>query len=161
VAAGSVGSVSRVNARVEGIFLTETHGEVPQTVDRVRAVAGAGLVGNRYFYADGNAPPGRAVTLIAAEGVEAFVEETGISVAPAETRRNVLTRGIDVNALVGKRFRIGAVECVGVELCEPCAHLESMTKPGVLKGLVHRAGLNADVLNDGDIAVGDAVIVEA
>jgi len=161
VAAGSVGSVSRVNARVEGIFLTETHGEVPQTVDRVRAVAGAGLVGNRYFYADGNAPPGRAVTLIAAEGVEAFVEETGISVAPAETRRNVLTRGIDVNALVGKRFRIGAVECVGVELCEPCVHLESMTKPGVLKGLVHRAGLNADVLNDGDIAVGDAVIVEA
>jgi len=161
VAAGSVGSVSRVNARVEGIFLTETHGEVPQTVDRVRAVAGAGLVGNRYFYADGNAPPGRAVTLIAAEGVEAFVEETGISVTPAETRRNVLTRGIDVNALVGKRFRIGAVECVGVELCEPCAHLESMTKPGVLKGLVHRAGLNADVLNDGDIAVGDAVIVEA
>ena len=161
MAAGSVGSVSRVNARVEGIFLTETHGEVPQTVDRVRAVAGAGLVGNRYFYADGNAPPGRAVTLIAAEGVEAFVEETGISVAPAETRRNVLTRGIDVNALVGKRFRIGAVECVGVELCEPCAHLESMTKPGVLKGLVHRAGLNADVLNDGDIAVGDAVIVEA
>jgi len=161
VAAGSVGSVSRVNARVEGIFLTETHGEVPQTVDRVRAVAGAGLVGNRYFYADGNAPPGRAVTLIAAEGVEVFVEETGISVTPAETRRNVLTRGIDVNALVGKRFRIGAVECVGVELCEPCAHLESMTKPGVLKGLVHRAGLNADVLNDGDIAVGDAVIVEA
>ena len=161
MAAGSVGSVSRVNARVEGIFLTETHGEVPQTVDRVRAVAGAGLVGNRYFYADGNAAPGRAVTLIAAEGVEAFVEETGISVAPAETRRNVLTRGIDVNALVGKRFRIGAVECVGVELCEPCAHLESMTKPGVLKGLVHRAGLNADVLNDGDIAVGDAVIVEA
>ena len=161
MAAGSVGSVSRVNARVEGIFLTETHGEVPQTVDRVRAVAGAGLVGNRYFYADGNAPPGRAVTLIAAEGVEAFVEETGISVAPAETRRNVLTRGIDVNALVGKRFRIGAVECVGVELCEPCVHLESMTKPGVLKGLVHRAGLNADVLNDGDIAVGDAVIVEA
>ena len=161
MAAGSVGSVSRVNARVEGIFLTETHGEVPQTVGRVRAVAGAGLVGNRYFYADGNAPPGRAVTLIAAEGVEAFVEETGISVTPAETRRNVLTRGIDVNALVGKRFRIGAVECVGVELCEPCAHLESMTKPGVLKGLVHRAGLNADVLNDGDIAVGDAVIVEA
>ena len=161
MAAGSVGSVSRVNARVEGIFLTETHGEVPQTVDRVRAVAGAGLVGNRYFHADGNAPPGRAVTLIAAEGVEAFVEETGISVTPAETRRNVLTRGIDVNALVGKRFRIGAVECVGVELCEPCVHLESMTKPGVLKGLVHRAGLNADVLNDGDIAVGDAVIVEA
>jgi MOSC domain-containing protein YiiM len=71
-----------------------------------------------------------------------------------------MTRGIDVNALVGKQFRIGDVECVGVELCEPCSHLQSMTKPGVLKGLVHRAGLNADVLNDGEIAVGDAVTVE-
>jgi len=100
------------------------------------------------------------VTLIAAEGLEAFVDETGISVTAAETRRNVLTRGIDVNALVGERFRIGDVECVGVELCEPCAHLQSLTKPGVLKGLVHRAGLNADVLNDGEIAVGDAVTVD-
>jgi MOSC domain-containing protein YiiM len=147
--------------RVEGIFLTNTHGELPQPVERVRAVAGEGLVGNRYYFADGNAPPGRAVTLVAAEGVEAFVEETGIELTPAETRRNVVTRGIDVNALVGKRFRIGNVECVGVELCEPCAHLQSMTKPGVLKGLVHRAGLNADLLSDGDIAVGDAVTAQA
>jgi MOSC domain-containing protein YiiM len=148
------------DGRVEGIFLTDTHGEVPQSVDRARAIAGAGLVGNRYFFKNGDAPPGGAVTLIAAEGLEAFVEETGISVTPAETRRNVLTRGIDVNALVGKRFRVGDIECVGVELCEPCAHLQSLTKPGVLKGLVHRAGLNADVLNDGAIAVGDAVTVE-
>ena len=149
------------DGRVEGIFLTDTHGDVPRSVDRARAVAGAGLVGNRYYFEHGAAPPGRAVTLIAAEGLEAFVEETGISVTAAETRRNVLTRGVDVNALVGKRFRVGDVECVGVELCEPCAHLQSMTKPGVLKGLVHRAGLNADVLNDGDIAVGDAVTVDA
>ena len=146
-----------MSGRVEGIFLTETHGEVPQPVDRARAVAGGGLVGNRYFYADGTAPRGRAITLIAAEAVEGFVGETGIEITPAETRRNVLTRGIDVNALVGKRFRIGGVECVGVELCEPCDHLQSMTKPGVIKGLVHRAGLNADVLSDGEIAVGDAV----
>jgi MOSC domain-containing protein YiiM len=149
-----------MSGRVEGIFVTDTHGVVPQPVDRVRAVSGGGLVGNRYFYADGSAPPGRAITLIAAEAVEAFVAETGIEVTVAETRRNVMTRGIDVNALVGKRFRIGDVECLGVELCEPCAHLESMTKPGVIKGLVHQAGLNADVLNDGDIAVGDVVTVE-
>ena len=148
------------DGRVEGIFLTDTHGDVPQSVARARAVAGGGLVGNRYFYAGGDAPPGRAVTLIAAEGLEAFVDETGISVTPAETRRNVLTRRVDVNALVGKRFRIGGVDCVGVELCEPCAHLQSLTKPGVLKGLVHRAGLNADVLNDGEISVGDVVTVE-
>jgi MOSC domain-containing protein YiiM len=149
-----------MSGRVEAIFITDTHGVVPQPVERAGAVAGGGLVGNRYFYADGDAPPGRAITLVAAEAVEAFVNETGIEVTPAETRRNVVTRGIDVNALVGKRFRIGDVECIGVELCEPCSHLESMTKPGVLKGLVHRAGLNADVLNDGEISVGDAVTAD-
>jgi MOSC domain-containing protein YiiM len=149
-----------MDGRVEGIFLAETRGEIPQPVDRARAVAGAGLVGNRYFYSDGNAPPGRAVTLVAAEGVEAFVDETGIQLTPAETRRNVVTRGIDVNELVGKRFRVGAVECEGVELCEPCTILEGMTKPGVIKGLAHRGGLNADILSDGEISVGDAVVTD-
>ena len=143
--------------RVEGIFLSERKGDMPHSVDSAKTVSGGGLVGNRYFYGDGDAPPGVALTLIAAEAVEAFVEETGISLTAVETRRNVVTRGIDVNALVGKRFRIGDVECVGVELCEPCTSLEAMTRPGVLKGMVHRAGLNADVLSDGEIAVGDVV----
>ena len=143
--------------RVEGIFLSERKGDMPHSVDSVKAVGGGGLVGNRYFYGDGDAPPGVAITLIAAEAIEAFVQETGISLTAVETRRNVLTRGIDVNALVGKRFRVGDVECVGVELCEPCTSLEAMTRPGVLKGMVHRAGLNADVLTDGEIAVGDVV----
>jgi MOSC domain-containing protein YiiM len=66
-----------------------------------------------------------------------------------------------VNDLVGKRFRIGDVECAGVELCEPCTHLESLTQPGVIKGLVHRGGLNADILSDGEISVGDAVVAPA
>jgi MOSC domain-containing protein YiiM len=143
--------------RVVGIFLTTEHGELPGSVERVRALAGKGLEGNRYFYADGDAPDGRALTLIAAEALEALEQDTNIVLSAAETRRNVLTRGVDVNALVGKRFRVGDVECFGVELCEPCAHLQSMTQPGVLNGLVHRAGLNADILNDGEIAVGDAV----
>jgi len=146
--------------RVEGIFLTAEHGELPADVDSVRALAGKGLEGNRYFFADGSAPDGQALTLIAAEAVEALEREHGIALHPAETRRNVLTRGIDVNALVGRRFRVGDVECLGVELCEPCSHLQSLTKPGVIKGLAHRAGLNADILTDGDIAVGDAVTVQ-
>jgi MOSC domain-containing protein YiiM len=145
--------------RVEGIYITSEHGELPQAVERVRALAGRGLEGNRYFFDD--APPGRAVTLIAAEAVESMEHEHGIALEPGATRRNVVTRGIDVNALVGKRFRIGDVECEGVELCEPCEHLQSMTKPGIIKGLVHRGGLNADLLSDGEIAVGDSVTVEA
>ena len=100
------------------------------------------------------------MTLIAAEAVEAMEREHGISLEPRESRRNVVTRGIDVNELVGKRFRIGDVECQGVELCEPCASLQAMTKPGVIKGLAHRGGLNADILSDGAINVGDEVVAD-
>ena len=70
-----------------------------------------------------------------------------------------MTRGIDLNALVGKRFVIGEVECVGQRLCEPCAHLERLTEPGTLRGLIHRGGLRADVLTDGTLRVGDEIRV--
>jgi MOSC domain-containing protein YiiM len=146
-----------MSGRVEGIYLSADHGDLPEPVESVRALAGRGLEGNRYFF--DVAPAGTALTLIAAEAVEAMEREDGIALEPRETRRNVVTRGIDVNELVGKRFRIGDVECEGVELCEPCAHLESMTQPGVIKAFVRRAGLNADILTDGEISVGDPVTV--
>ncbi len=130
---------------------------LPTPVERAQARAGKGLVGNRYYFEDG-AEPGRALTLIAAEALAAMAAEQGIEITAAESRRNVLTRGIDLNALVGRRFRVGSVECVGVELCEPCSSLEKLTKPGVIKGLAHRGGLNADILSDGEIAVGDEVV---
>jgi MOSC domain-containing protein YiiM len=147
-----------MGGRVEGIYIAGEHGELPEPVQSVRALAGRGLEGNRYFFDE--AAPGRALTLIAAEAVEAMEQEDGISIEPRESRRNVVTRGIDVNALVGKRFRVGDVECHGVELCEPCADLQAMTKPGIIKGLAHRGGLNADILSDGQISVGDAVVAE-
>jgi MOSC domain-containing protein YiiM len=147
-----------VSAHVEAIFVASEPGELPAPVERVRAYAGRGLEGNRYFWEDGDAPPGRGVTLIAAEAMDAVALEGNVSIEPAATRRNVLTRGIDVNELLGKRFRIGDVECEGVELCEPCAHLESMTQPGAIKALAHRGGLNADILTDGEINVGDPVV---
>jgi MOSC domain-containing protein YiiM len=147
-----------VSGHVEAIFLAAEPGELPAPVERVRAYAGRGLQGNRYFWEAGDAPPGRGVTLIAAEAMDAVALEGNVSIEPAATRRNVLTRGIDVNELVGKRFRIGDVECEGVELCEPCAHLESLTQPGVIKALVRRGGLNADILSDGEISIGDPVV---
>ena len=140
--------------RVEGIFIGPER-TLPEPVERVRAVAGRGLEGNRYFYDE--APSGRALTLIQAEALEGMREDTGIAISAAESRRNVLTSGVDLNALVGKRFRVGPVECVGVELCHPCSSLEKMTQKGVIKGLVNRGGLNADILTDGEIAVGDRV----
>ena len=147
-----------MGGRVEGIYIAGQHGELPEPVQSVRALAGRGLEGNRYFF--DAAASGRALTLIAAEAVEEMEQEHGISIEPRESRRNVVTRGIDVNALVGKRFRVGGVECRGVELCEPCADLQALTKPGIIKGLAHRGGLNADILSDGEIAVGDDVVAD-
>jgi MOSC domain-containing protein YiiM len=131
--------------------------QLPQPVERVEAHAGKGLAGNRYYWADGAAPAGNALTLIAEEALDAFHQESGIELSAQASRRNVLTRGIDLNALVGKRFRVGDVECEGVELCEPCSHLASLTHRDVLRGMVHRAGLNAEILTNGEIAVGDSV----
>ena len=141
--------------RVEGIFIAGDKKQLPAPVERVRAAAGRGLEGNRHFYEQ--APPGGALTLIAAEALADGAASSGVQLGADESRRNVLTSGIDLNALVGERFRVGDVECVGVELCEPCTTLEGLTRPGVIKAYVHRAGLNADILTDGEIAVGDAV----
>ncbi len=140
--------------RVDGIFIGPEE-TLPEPVARVRAVAGRGLEGNRHFY--DVALPGRALTLIQAEALEGMLEDTGIELSAAESRRNVLTSGVDLNALVGKRFRVGEVECVGIELCHPCSSLENVTQKGVIKGLVNRGGLNADILTGGEIAAGDRV----
>jgi MOSC domain-containing protein YiiM len=121
------------------------------TVESVRAVVGKGLEGDRHFHA-GGAAAGQALTLVAAE----IVEEVGLR--PGETRRQVTVREVDVNSLVGKRFRVGEVECFGVELCGPCCHLEEMTRPGIIKELAHRAGINADILVGGVIRVGDPIV---
>ena len=122
------------------------------TVEFARALAGKGLEGDRHFHFDG-APPGQAITLVEAEAVE------DVGLQPGETRRQVTVRGVRLNDLVGNRFRVGDVECYGVELCEPCLHLQELTRPGIIEELVHRAGINADILTDGTISVGDPVTV--
>ena len=145
-----------MSGHVEAINVRETSEAAAVSVQRVRLVSGRGVEGDRY-YAPAGAGSGEALTLIAAEALEGLEADTGIRLSAADSRRQVLTRGIDLNALVGREFTVGSVRCRGVELCEPCARLQSVTQDGVLKGLVHRGGLRADVLNDGDVAVGDAV----
>jgi MOSC domain-containing protein YiiM len=136
---------------VEAIHLGAPDTPELWTVESVHAIAGQGLEGDRHFHADGS-PPGQALTLVAAEDVE------DVGLEPGQTRRQVTVRGVDVNGLVGKRFRVGEVECLGVELCEPCRHLEEMTRPGIIKDLAHRAGINADIVVGGVIRVGDPVV---
>ena len=100
---------------------------------------------------------GYELTLIEAEALEALAAD-GVEISWEEARRNVVTRGIGLNALVGRRFRIGEVECAGRRLAEPCSHLQRLAPPGILAGLVHRGGLRADILGSGTIRVGDPVV---
>jgi hypothetical protein len=123
-------------------------------VGSVNAVAGRGLEGDRYFDGRGTfsgTGRGYELTFVEAE----VLDEVDLSWEQA--RRNVVTRGIALNGLVGRRFSVGTVECVGRRLAEPCSHLEKLARPGLLRPLVHRAGLRADVLRDGKISVGDSV----
>jgi MOSC domain-containing protein YiiM len=138
-----------VTGTVEQIAVAAEESALPGAVPEVE-VGARGIVGDRYADAGD-------LTLIEAEALEAFTDETGLPLSHEESRRQVLTRGIRLNDLVGKRFRVGEVEVVGRELCEPCSHLQSMTRDGVLRGMVHRAGLNADIVTPGRIAVGDEV----
>jgi MOSC domain-containing protein YiiM len=143
--------------RIEQIAITPAPEALPQPVGSVEVLPRQGPVGDRKFAPAPVERKGKDLTLIEAEALEALESETGIELSHQESRRNLLTRGVRLNELVGRRFRVGEVECVGVTLNEPCAHLESLTQPGVLKGLVHRGGLRADVVRGGTISVGDEV----
>jgi hypothetical protein len=144
----------RTLGRVE-LLAVAPAAEAPMTLVETAVVrAGRGLEGDRYFDGRGSFSNrharGHDLTLIEAEALEGLL-------APADARRNVVTRGIDLNALVGKRFLVGEVECLGQRLCEPCALLEKLTERGILRALVHIGGLRADVLTDGTIRAGDPI----
>jgi MOSC domain-containing protein YiiM len=163
--APSSSAAPRGVGKVEAVVVAPEAEAMMVRVDRALARAGCGLEGDRYFDQRGtfsNAQArGHDLTLIEAEVLDSLELPAG-RLAPEEARRNVVTRGIDLNALVGERFTIGDVECFGQRLCEPCAHLERLTaqagKSGTLRALIHKGGLRADVLSDGEIRVGDEVV---
>jgi len=140
-----------------------------QSITEVRALAGRGLEGDRYFagtgfYSKTSSHGGREVTLIEIEAVEALFgvlnaagERLGIKLAAADARRNIVTSGAPLNHLVDREFWVGAVLMRGTRLCEPCKYLDDLTQRGVMSGLIHRGGLRAQILSEGIIRVGDAV----
>jgi MOSC domain-containing protein YiiM len=147
---------------IEAIHIAPEAAKPCEAVVEVRAVAGRGLEGDRYFqrvgtYSD-HPGSGREVTLIEAEALEGMARETGITLAPGASRRNITTRGVPLSHLVGKKFRVGEALLEGTRLCEPCKHLEGLTQPGVMAALVHRGGLRTVILQGGTIRVGDAVL---
>src|SRR5215218_7043505 len=142
---------------VEQILIAGPKGTPRDPVDSVVAVAGMGLIGDRYFgQKPGRYAADRQVTLIEAEAVEA-VRDGGIPFTAADARRNVVTRGVRLNELVGRTLRVGSAVLRGVQLCHPCGHLAKLTHRGVTRDLKMRGGLRAEVLDGGDIRVGDSL----
>ncbi len=145
---------------VEGIFVAAKPGEPMRPVPEVVGKAGHGLVGDRHYRA--SLTRKRRLTmddlsLVEAEVLEALRDEYGIELAPDETRRNILVRGVRLNDLIGQRFRLGGMLCEGIEICQPCAHMQQKVGKPVLKPLAHRGGLRARILEGGAVRVGDGV----
>jgi MOSC domain-containing protein YiiM len=155
-------AAAAVAGRVEWIHIAPAADAPMVAVERSTAIAGIGLEGDRYATKTGSwshdPRVDRDITLIEAEVYDDLAKNDGIRLAPGATRRNVTTRGIGLNELVGRRFRIGEVVCEGTRLCEPCQHLEDHLGQPVLRPLTHRAGLRAVILEGGEIAVGVEVV---
>ena len=140
------------------VYLAARNGDEPLPAERVEAVAGQGLVGDRYFQATKNAGQKpeieREVTLIESEALDAIRHEDNMVLEAGRARRNLLTRGVPLNHLVGREFRVGDVVLRGLRLCEPCGHLEQLTVEGIRKALCHRGGLRAQILRGGILRPG-------
>lgn len=151
--------------RVESIHIADEIGGPMRPISRARVRASVGIDGDRYAVGSGqwSENPGgdRNLTLVEAEAIEALAAEHGIQLAPGETRRNVTTRGVRLDELIGREFTIGGVRCRGERRCEPCAYLQDMIGKPILPALVHRGGLRAEILSDGEFGIGDPVTVQA
>jgi MOSC domain-containing protein YiiM len=143
---------------VEAIHVATAAGAPVRPVDVIRAIARVGLEGDRYAHGRGHYQDDRVsrdLTLIEAEALESLAREHGIELAPGETRRNLTTRGVDLNELVGRHFWVGDVLCLGTRLCEPCRYLANLTGKPLLRPLAHRGGLRAEIVRGGVIRIGD------
>jgi MOSC domain-containing protein YiiM len=148
------------NGTVESIYIASAAAGPTRAVGQATAIPGAGLEDDRYALKLGTfyqPTPDRELTLIEAEAVEAMQRDYHIELAAGDARRNIVTRNVPLNHLVGKEFAIGEVRIRGIRLCEPCDHLQKVTGKPVIKGLLHRGGLRAQILTPGTIKVGDAV----
>ena len=146
--------------KVDSIYLAAAAKAAAHPVEHTKAIPGVGLEGDRYALKLGTfykPEPAYELTLIEAEAIEALKRDYAVELNAGDARRNVVTRDVPLNHLVGREFRLGDVKVRGIRLCEPCEHLQSVVGKPVIKGLLHRGGLRAQILSEGVIRVGDAV----
>jgi len=150
--------------KVVGIYIARNQGDQTVNVDRIHVIPGMGIEGDRYFKkqneVEGQSKTGHEITLIEVEAIESMRLNDGIQITPQESRRNIITNGISLNELVSHIFFIGEIKLRGVRLCEPCQYLANKTDPRILYAMVHRGGLRADILTEGDIHINDSITAE-
>jgi MOSC domain-containing protein YiiM len=150
------------HGKIMAIYIAPTAGAPMEFLARARAIAGKGLEGDRYYKKLGtysnNPGSGREVTLVESEAIEALKRECSVDLDTALARRNLVTARVALNHWVERKFRIGGVILRGTRLCQPCSHLERLTRPGVLRGLIRRGGLRAEIITGGTICVGDEIL---
>jgi len=147
--------------KIESINITPAARAPMRAVDQVKAIPGVGLEGDRYALRQGTffkPEPAFELTLIEAEAIEALARDYAMELSAGDARRNLVTREVPLNHLVGREFRVGDVTLRGIRLCEPCEHLQALVGEPVIKGLRHRGGLRAQILTQGTIRVGDKVL---
>jgi MOSC domain-containing protein YiiM len=152
------GNVFMSTGTIESIYIAPTATAPTLSVKEALAIPRVGLEGDRYALRQGTffkPEPDYELTLIEAEAIEALKRDYNVELAPGEARRNLVTRGMALNHLVGRDFQIGEVKAHGIRLCEPCDHLQRLTGRQLIKGLRHRGGLRAQILTQGTIRVGD------
>lgn len=155
-----------MTGRITAIFVAPSKHAEQLAIEAVQLKRGKGIVGDRFF-GQSQKNPGRNLTLIEIEAIEEFNETYNLTINLSATRRNFLTRGVRLNDLLGKTFRVGDVLCKGIELCEPCRLLtrqlshESISEKNIIKALTHKSGLRAEVLSDGVVHWGDSVMIES
>jgi MOSC domain-containing protein YiiM len=152
--------VPKTTGKVIGIYIAPHRGDPTVYVEQAHVIPGYGIEGDRYFLRPGaqtaKTRTGREITLIEIEAVERMCED-GVHISPDQTRRNIITRGILLNNLVGKIFTVGEIQLRGVRLCEPCDYLADRTDPKIKQSMLHQGGLRADILSEGFIHTDDLI----
>ena len=146
--------------KVESIHIASAAKGPVRPLEQAELIPGVGVEGDRYALKQGTfykPEPDFELTLIEAEAIDALRRDYDVELAAGDARRNVVTRGVPLNHLVGREFTIGSVRIKGIRLCEPCDHLQQVTGKQVIKGLRHRGGLRAQILTQGTIRIGDAI----
>ena len=152
-----------MSAVVVDIYSAAVAGGPMKPLSQAILEAGRGLVGDRYYSGAGTFSeklkdkPDSQLTLIESEEVARFASAAALSIGAGDLRRNIVTRGVRLNDLVGKRFRVGGAVLEGIRLCEPCSYLAGRVVPQVLPGLVHRAGLRAQIIQGAVVRPGDPI----